>query len=393
MTDAILALNAGSSSLKFALLYAESLDLLYRGQVEDIGADAKLIAFDAEGASIADMALPAVANHEDALAHLTRRKDERFADIRLVGVGHRVVHGGRRYTGSVQIDEEVLAYLDQLAPLAPLHQPHNLAGIRAVASIEPDLQQVACFDTAFHRSQPEVAQIFALPRELTQKGIIRYGFHGLSYAYIVSMLPDLLGEAAASSRVVAAHLGHGVSMAALQGGRSIATTMGFTALDGLPMGRRSGNLDPGVVLYLMEQHGLDAEAVSDVLYRQSGLLGVSGVSDDMETLLASDDPRAEEAIELFVYRIGRELGSLAATLSGLDALVFTGGIGEHAVSIRERICRQASWLGVRLDPAANIAGERRITTNDSAVSAWVVPANEEIVMARDTAQLLSCGNR
>lgn len=392
MTDAILVLNAGSSSLKFALFHTDTLDLLYRGQVEDIGAEAKLTVVDAEGGSITETALPAVSNHEEALAHLTVRKEERLGDVRFVGVEHRVVHGGQRYTWSVGIDSDVLAYLDELAPLAPLHQPHNLAGIRAVAKHQPELPQVACFDTAFHRTQPEVAQAFALPRELTESGILRYGFHGLSYAYIASALPDVLGEAAGSSRVVVAHLGHGASMAALHGGRSVATTMGFTALEGLPMGKRSGNLDPGVVLYLMGERGLDAKAVTDLLYHRSGLLGMSGISDDMEVLLASDDPHAKEAIELFVYRIGRELGSLAAALGGLDALVFTGGIGEHAVPIREQVCRQASWLGVRLNAAANEVGDRRISLPDSPVSAWVVPTNEELVIARDTAEILAMRN-
>ncbi len=388
MTDAILVLNAGSSSLKFALFEADSLDRLYRGQVEDIGADAKLKVVDADGDLFAERALPEASNHGAALAHLIERKEARLGHIRFVAAGHRVVHGGERFAGPAMIDAELLAYLHELSPLAPLHQPHNLAAIEAVARQQPDLPQVACFDTAFHRTQPEIAQAFALPHKLTESGIIRYGFHGLSYAYIASALPDILGKPAETNRVVVAHLGHGASMAALRGGRSIAATTGFTALEGLPMGKRSGSLDPGIVLYLMQEQGMDVDAVTDLLYRRSGLLGVSGISDDMEELLASDDPQAKKAIDLFVYRIGRELGSLTAALGGLDALVFTGGIGEHAAPIRKRVCEDAAWLGLRLDPAANDAGKQRISDADSRVSALVIPTNEERVVAGDTKRLI-----
>jgi len=271
-----------------------------------------------------------------------------------------------------------------LVPLAPLHQPHHLSAIAALAKLHPRLPQVACFDTSFHRSQPELATRYALPRNLTDEGIRRYGFHGLSYEYIAGVLPEMLGEAGARGRVVVAHLGNGASMCAIKEGRSVATTMGFTTLDGLPMSRRCGALDPGVVLYLMQQKGLSADAVSELLYQSSGLLGVSGLSDDMKALLASSDPNAAEAVSLFVYRIGRELGSLVAALGGFDALVFTGGIGEHAGEIRRRVCRDASWLGLQLDEAKNRAGGPRITTGDSRTSAWMIPTDEDLMIARHT---------
>ena len=388
MTEAILVLNAGSSSLKFALFQTEPLERLYRGQVEDIGDQAWLTIIDREGAPLVDASMQKGGTHEQALAFLLDRMAERLPELRLVGAGHRVVHGGQRHTGPARIDGDLLAYLDDLTPLAPLHQPHNLAGIRALAKHQPDLPQIACFDTAFHRTLPRVAQMFALPRELTDSGIVRYGFHGLSYAYIASVLPEFLGPDAAAGRVVVAHLGHGASMAAIHHGRSIATTMGFTALDGLPMGQRSGSLDPGVILHLLDQRGFDVEAVTDLLYHRSGLLGVSGISDDMQTLLASDEAGAKDAIELFAYRISRELGSLTAALGGLDAVVFTGGIGEHATLIRRLICEQAGWLGVHLDSAANEANERKISLPESSVSAWVIPTNEELMIARQTISLI-----
>ncbi len=285
------------------------------------------------------------------------------------------------------VNAEVLAALQALIPLVPLHQPHNLAAIEAVARHAPQLPQVACFDTAFHRSQPAVAQAFALPRRYAEEGVHRYGFHGLSYEYVAAALPAIDPRAAAG-RTIVAHLGNGASMCALQGGRSVATTMGFSALDGLPMGTRCGALDPGLLLYLMDRHGLGARALEKLLYRESGLLGVSGISSDMRALLASPDPHAAEAIDLFVYRIGRELGSLAAALGGLDALVFTGGIGENAAAIRARVCRGAAWLGLDLDEAANEAGGPRISAAGSRAAAWVVPTNEELMIARHTQRLL-----
>jgi len=278
--------------------------------------------------------------------------------------------------------------LEALVPLAPLHQPHNLRGIEAVSRHDPQLPQVACFDTAFHGTQPPVARAFALPRRYAAEGVCRYGFHGLSYEYIASALPNIDARGAAG-RTVVAHLGNGASMCALKGGRSVATTMSFTAADGLPMGTRCGTLDPGVLLYLMDRHGMGARALEELIYQQSGLLGVSEISSDMRGLLASADPRAAEALDLFIYRIGREIGSLAAALGGLDALVFTGGIGENAAAIRARVCRDAAWLGLELDEAANESGGPRISDSDSRVAAWVVPTNEELMIARHTRRLLA----
>jgi acetate kinase len=274
-----------------------------------------------------------------------------------------------------------------LVPLAPLHQPHNLAPIRIVAERTPQLSQVACFDTAFHRAQPELAQAFALPSAITERGVRRYGFHGLSYEYIANALADLDPKAAAG-RVVVAHLGNGASMCATKAGCSLATTMGFTAVEGLPMGTRCGSLDPGVMLYLMDELKMDARGIEKLIYQQSGLLGVSGISSDMRALLESAEPRAKLAIDLFIYRIGRELGSLAAALGGLDALVFTGGIGEHAAVIRERVCRDATWLGIEFDAEPNKVDGPRISTAASRVRAWVIPTNEELMIARHTQRLM-----
>jgi acetate kinase len=299
-----------------------------------------------------------------------------------------VVHGGVAFCEPVRIDGGVLAKLEKLAPLAPLHQPHNLKPIRVVAENLPDLPQVACFDTAFHRVQPDLAQAFALPAEITERGVRRYGFHGLSYEYIASALPGIDPKAAAG-RVVVAHLGNGASMCAMLGGRSVASTMGFTAVDGLPMGTRCGALDPGAVLFLMDELKMDARAIEKLIYQQSGLLGVSGVSSDMRTLLASEEPRAKLAVDLFVYRIRRELGSLAAALEGLDAIVFTGGIGERSAPIRARVCDGAAWLGVELDGVSNETGGPLITIARSGVRAWVIPTNEELMIARHTQRVVA----
>ena len=285
------------------------------------------------------------------------------------------------------VSPQVIAKLEKFIPLAPLHQPHNLVPIRLAAQRSPGMPQVACFDTAFHSAQPVVAKTFALPRAITDLGVRRYGFHGLSYEYIANVLPDFDARAA-GGRVVVAHLGNGASMCAMRGGKSVATTMGFTAADGLPMGTRCGSLDPGVIIYLMDELKMDARKIEDLIYRQSGLLGVSGVSSDMRTLLKSTQPSAQFAVDLFVYRMGRELGSLAAAVGGLDALVFTGGIGEHAGLIRERVCRDARWLGVELDDTANNGGGPRISTEASPVSVWAIPANEELMIARHTWRLV-----
>jgi acetate kinase len=288
----------------------------------------------------------------------------------------------------VGIDESILATLERLVPLAPLHQPHNLAPIRTLLKRSPELPQVACFDTAFHRAQPAVAQAYALPRAITERGVRRYGFHGLSYEYIASVRAEHDSRAARGKTVVL-HLGNGSSMCAIADGRSVATTMGFTAADGLPMGTRCGSLDPGVMLYLMDELGMDARSIEKLIYQQSGLLGVSGISSDMRTLQASTDPAAKAAIDLLIYRIGRELGSLAAALRGLDAIVFTAGIGEHSASLRERVCRDAAWLGVDLDQRANEAHGPRLTTAASRVAAWVIPTDEELMIARHTRRVLA----
>ena len=390
MSDAILVLNAGSSSIKFSLFEGhvrpDRKGLICDGECEGIGHRVHFTAKNRTGASLVDEYLAEGTTHEDALAALLSWLESHFQD-RLVAAGHRVVHGGSLYTAPVRIDASVTAALRRLIPLAPLHQPHNLAAIAALSKLHPALPQIACFDTAFHHTQPEVAAAFALPRRLTAEGIRRYGFHGLSYEYIASVLPEILGPTEADGRVVVAHLGSGASMCAMHRRKSVATTMGFTALDGLPMSRRCGNLDPGVVLYLMQEKGMTTAEVTDLLYNESGLFGVSGISDDMRILLASIDPHAADAVALFVYRISRELGSLAAALGGLDALVFTAGIGENAPEIRRQVCAQAAWLGVHFHEAANTAGGPRITTTGSGASAWIIPTDEDLMIARHTWRL------
>ena len=390
--DAIAVLNAGSSSLKFSLYAAQgdALDLVARGQAEGLYTSPRFAAKGVDGRLLGERKWDegAKLGHEGALDHLVGFIRTEFADHRLVGVGHRVVHGGLEYTQPVVLDRTVLTALERYVPLAPLHQPHNLAPIRALLERSPQLPQVACFDTAFHSGAPRVAQAFALPKEITDRGVRRYGFHGLSYEYIASVLPRH-DPRAARGRTVVLHLGNGASMCALAVGQSIANTMGFTAVDGLPMGTRCGNLDPGVILYLLDELKMDARAVEKLIYQQSGLLGVSGVSSDMRTLEESEEPAAKDAIDLFVYRIGRELGSLAAALGGLDALVFTGGIGENSRNVRERVCVDAMWLGVALDRAANQTNGPRITTAESRVTAWVIPTNEELMIARHTQRLIA----
>lgn len=392
MIDVILVLNAGSSSIKFSAFKLENgqpeLDLC--GKIEGIYTAPRFAAFDASGASIGKKSWDEgqTVGHEGAIAYLGEFLRSQHEGRRLAAVGHRVVHGGAEFSQAVRVDAQVLGKLEDLIPLAPLHQPHNLKPIRTIAERQPQLPQFACFDTAFHCGQPEVGQAFALPAAITGRGVRRYGFHGLSYEYIAGELPRFEPKAVAG-RVVVAHLGNGASMCALAAGRSVASTMGFTAVDGLPMGTRCGNIDPGVILYLMDEFKMDTRAVENLIYQQSGLLGVSGTSSDMRTLLESDDPRAAFAVELFVYRIGRELGSLAAALKGIDALVFTAGIGENAAAIRERVCRDAAWLGVELDASANEAGEARISSPSSKVSAWVIPTNEELMIARHACSLLA----
>jgi acetate kinase len=346
-----------------------------------------LLVRDARRKSLADQPVDGPATHHQGLSALLDWLSAYSENIEIAAAGHRVVHGGQDYAQPVRITPAVLRDLERLVPLAPLHQPHNLEAIRALAALHPGIAQVACFDTAFHASQPAVASAFALPRALTEKGVRRYGFHGLSYEYIASILPAHLGLGA-DGNIIVAHLGNGASMCAMRNRRGVATTMGLSVLDGLVMGRRCGTLDPGVVLYLIDCERMSSAEIAHLLYEESGLLGVSGISDDMRDLLRTDDPRAREAVELFVYRILRELGSLAAALGGLDALVFTGGIGEHSPEIRARVCEQAEWLGLALDAAANAAGGPRISRGDSRVSIWTFATDEELVVARHTRALL-----
>jgi acetate kinase len=391
MAEGIVVLNAGSSSLKCSLyaLAGAELALQWKGHVDGLGtAQARFEARDAAGSVIAAHRWPQgeAPTHEAAVRHLVGfLRDSPGATP--IAIGHRVVHGGMHYAEPVRIDDAVLAVLDTFVPLAPLHQPHNLAPIRALAQQAPGLAQVACFDTAFHRTHSPLTQAYALPRSITERGVRRYGFHGLSYEYIAHALPGVDARVA-RGRVVVAHLGNGASMCAMHGGRSVASTMGFTAVEGLVMGTRTGSLDPGVVLYLMDELGMDARAIERMLYRESGLLGVSGVSSDMRTLLASDDPQAKFAVALFCYRASRELGSLAAALGGLDALVFTGGIGEHAAPVRASIVDQGGWLGLELDAAANAKHATRISTPDSDAHAYVIPTDEELMIARHTRALV-----
>jgi acetate kinase len=390
MREPILVINAGSSSIKFSVFETaadRSLVAGAHGQVQGIGASSRIEVDDAQGRKLLEQ--PAVApDHASAIGAI----QDWFAthigsEAGFSGVGHRVVHGGMIYSQPVLIDEQVIAELEALVPLAPLHQPHHIAAIRALAVAAPNVPQIACFDTAFHRTQPPLAQEFALPRELTAKGIRRYGFHGLSYEYIVSVLPRIAPQFA-RGKLVVAHLGNGASLCAIDNGRSIATTMGLTPVDGLVMGTRTGGLDPGVLLYLLQHEHMDVRAVEQLIYEKSGLLGVSGLSSDMRSLLASGLPAAKEAVDLFIYRIGRELGSAIAALGGLEALIFTGGIGENAAEIRARVCRDAGWVGILLDEKANADGGPCISVPWSQVSAWVIPTDENLMVARHTRQLL-----
>jgi acetate kinase len=391
MDDAILTVNAGSSSIKFSLFVdsEEKLSLRLSGQIEGLYTAPYFLARDPGGAIVGEERWTEGTRlgHDGGIQHLAAFLRIQAQKYRLVAIGHRVVHGGVHFAQPVKVDAEVARLLERLIPLAPLHQPHNLAPIRAMLERRPDLPQVACFDTAFHRNQPAVAEAFALPPEITERGVRRYGFHGLSYEYIASVIPRYDAQAAAG-RVVVAHLGSGASMCAIKGGRSVACTLGFTPLDGLPMGTRCGALDPGVVLYLMDELKMNAREIEELLYQRSGLLGVSGIASDMRSLIQSNDPRAAAAVDLFVYRSGRELGSLAAALQGLDALVFTAGIGEHSALVRERICHDAAWLGVELDERANEAGGPCLSTPQSAVSVWVIPTNEELMIALHTKRVV-----
>lgn len=389
MSTAILALNAGSSSLKVALCCGQTGATLLTAKITGIGRAPRFSAKGKDGAPLPPGPLTTLATdttHEDTLGLLMGWIDTQLGHRTLAAVGHRVVHGGAHHTKPTLITPPVLAELRALIPLAPLHQPHNLAAIDTLAKHHPDLPQVACFDTSFHRSQPRLQQIFALPRALTERGILRYGFHGLSYDYIASALPAHLG-ARADGRVIVAHLGNGASLCAMKNRQSVATTMGFTALDGLVMGRRCGTLDPGVLLYLMQHDGMDAAQIETLLYRQSGLLGVSDLSNNMRDLQAANTPEAQEAIGLFATRAASQIASLLPAIGGLDALVFTAGIGENSAPIRALICDQLHWLGVTLDAQANAANSPRIHAADSPIDVLVLPTDEESVIIAATRAL------
>jgi len=394
MDDYTLVLNAGSSSLKFCVYWRArggAWRLEARGQIEGIGTAPRLSARNGGGAALVEQELGTVVRDGrgalDALAAWIR---SRYAGSRVLAVGHRIVHGGARYARPTLVTPEVLDDLRELIPLAPLHQPHYLGAIEAVLERLPDVPQVACFDTAFHRGQSAVAELIPIPHELRRGGVQRYGFHGLSYEYIASVLPEVAPELA-DGRVLVAHLGSGASLCAMRDRKSVDSSLGFTALDGLCMGTRPGSLDPGVVLYLFQGLGLSADEVEAVLYQRSGLLGISGVSNDMRVLLASAEPDAKLAVDYFVYRAAKEIGALAAVLGGIDALVFCAGIGEHSPEIRQRIAEASRWLGLDLDRDANERGGPRITRPGSRVSAWVIPTNEELMIARHMSALLGLG--
>ena len=392
MSRGILTINAGSSSIKFALFPLDhpiSPVAEVSGQIDGIGAEAtKMVAKNRAGERIADQTLSGErVSHAQAFDALLKWFTATYTGWEIVAVGHRVVHGGDRYSQPTVIDAQVLTHLTSFTPLAPLHQPHNVAGIVALQALLPSVPQVACFDTAFHRSQPDVAQMFGLPRAITAEGVKRYGFHGLSYEFIARALPQ--HSSRADGRVIVAHLGNGASMAAMVNRKCVATTLGFSTIDGLVMGTRCGNLDPGVILHLMETKNLSVKDMTKMLYKESGLLGVSGISQDMRTLLSSDKPEAQEAVDLFCYRIARELGSLAAAAGGLDALVFTGGIGEHAAEVRRRVCLQSEWLGIKLNPEANARHDLHIGAGNSSVDVLVIPTNEGWMMAHHAQTLLS----
>jgi acetate kinase len=391
MDSYALVLNAGSSSLKFCVYHnpgGQAWHLEARGQIDGIGTSPRFTAKDGGGSKIADDRLePSVRDGRAALDWLSSWLQGKYEGARVVGVGHRVVHGGARFTGPTIVTPEVIAELHALEPLAPLHQPYNVAAIETVAERLPGVPQVACFDTSFHRGQPAVAEVVPLPRDICRDGVQRYGFHGLSYEYIASVLPQA-APSIANGRVIVAHLGSGASLCALKDRKSVDSTLGFTALDGLCMGTRPGAVDPGVILYLFQTLGLSAKDVETILYKKSGLLGISGISNDMRDLLGRQEPGARLAVDYFVYRVAKEIGALTAVLGGLDGLVFTAGIGENSPEIRRRIAEASAWLGIDLDPDANRRSDERISRDASRVSAWVIPTNEELMIARHTGIVL-----
>ncbi len=386
-----LVLNAGSSSLKFCVFsqpQGATWQVASRGQIEGIGTSPRMSVKNAGGEKLHDEALDtSVRDGRAAIDVLAGWLKSKYSGGRIVGVGHRVVHGGPRFSGPTVVTPPILAELKELTPLAPLHQPHNLAPIEAIFERMPDAPQVACFDTGFHRGHAPVATVVPLPRDLCKGGVERYGFHGISYEYIAKVLPEV-APAVAGGRVIVAHLGSGASLCAMKNGKSIDTTMSFTAMDGLCMGTRPGAIDPGIVLYLFQKLGLTVKQVEDVLYKKSGLLGISGISNDMRDLLGRSEPEARLAVDYFIFRAAKEIGALAAVLNGLDALVFTAGIGENSAEIRKRICEASAWLGLEFDEAANAKRGPRISKPQSKVSAWVIPTNEELMIARHTRALL-----
>lgn len=384
----IAVINAGSSSIKFAVFHAAASPVLsLRGQIEGIGATPKAKLSDAGGNLLVEESFQGPGfDHAAATQAMMRLGSQCYEDRDILAVGHRVVHGGADYSAPVLLTDEIISRLATFIPLAPLHQPHNLAAIRTIRESHPHLPQVACFDTAFHRAQPAFAQAFAIPRKYSKDGIRRYGFHGISYEFVTGRLKAFAPELA-DGRLIVAHLGNGASLCAVKGGRSVASTMGFTAVDGLMMGTRCGSIDPGVLIHLMDQYGLGARELEDLIYRKSGLFGVSEISSDMRTLRASSDPKAKEAIELFVYRVVREIGSLVAALGGLDAIVFTGGIGENDAATREEVVEGCAWLGLTLDEAANRHAKTRINAHGSRIAALVIPTNEELEIGRRTWEL------
>lgn len=389
MNETILVLNAGSSSIKYALYRTiyESISIICRGKIE-IGSNtsSQFQVRDSRGELLWQQHLH-VPHHESAIEVILQWLETQTDKQRPTVAGHRVVHGGILFDQPVIINEQVITQLFQLVPLAPLHQLDSLVGIETLKRLKPDLPQVACFDTSFHRTMPDEERIYALPGHLTDQGIQRYGFHGLSYEYIAHILHDHLGDRAAG-RIVVAHLGNGASLCALRQGKSIATTMGFTPLEGLPMGTRCGNLDPAVLLYLMREQQMNHDMLTDLLYRHAGLLGVSGISADMRTLLASDAPRAKHAVDLFIWQVCRQLGAMIAVLEGIDGLIFTAGIGEHAPQIRARICGHLKWLSIKLDESANQANAIRISTAESHIPVLVLPTDEESIIAHHTLRLI-----
>ena len=387
MSEAFAAFNAGSSSIKFSVFLAEhgSLALACHGQIENIDTEPHFFANDREGRLIREKHLGGGKAYVEVLRTMIAWLESNLQPARLVAIGHRVVHGGNVFHQPVVVTPEVLNQLEELVPLAPLHQPHSILVMRTLAVLHPGLPQVACFDTSFHMSNSRLSRLYALPPAMTQEGIMRYGFHGLSYQHIADELPKF--EPRAGGKVVVAHLGAGASMCAMENGKSVASTMGFSTLDGLPMGTRCGTLDPGVLLYLLQEKHWSLKQLEDLLYHGSGLAGMSGLGADMRSIIASDSPFAHDTVDLFCYRIARELGSLAAALGGLDVLVFTGGIGEHAAAVRAKVCAQAAWLGVELDSVANEAGAQLISRAGSRVAVRVLPANEEIVIARQAQKL------